>query len=520
MIPPFHLIFGLETPLYALESYLLQLLVVANLNVLKMTRSICPECFKPLEATIYEEEGKVYMRKECPEHGSSEDLYWSDANEYKRAQRYAVTGEGVKNPQTKTVHGHPFDCGLCPNHRSHTSLAIIDATNRCNLRCPICFANAAVAGYVYEPTMEQIGGMLKVLREVRPIPVTALQFSGGEPTVREDLPELVKMAKAAGFDHVEVNSNGIRLAESVDYCRSLLDAGVSTLYIQFDGVTPEVYVTTRGQDLLATKLRALENCRKAGLDSVVLVPTVVKGVNDDQLGAIIEFAAKNFDIVRCVNFQPVSITGRIDHEKRREMRITIPDCMKLIEEQTGGQIKASDFYPVPVVVPVSRAVGALKGRKYAEFTVHEHCGMATFLFVENDKLVPVTRYINVDKFMASMNKVYEKALKGYKRRAQVQMLSSSLRYVKFGLLKQLAGSVLSEASYHSLGNLMREVLMVGMMHFQDPYNFDLERLEKCGIHYAVPDGRIIPFCAMNTLYRASVERKFSVPTRDWRRGET
>ena len=491
--------------------------MVTNLNVLKMTRSICPECFKILDATIYEEEGKVYIQKECPEHGSVVDLYWSDANEYRRAQKYAVIGEGVENPQTKTIHNHPFDCGLCPNHKSSTSLAIIDVTNRCNLKCPICFANAAAAGYVYEPTKEQISKMLEAIRNMKPYPATALQLSGGEPTVREDLPEIVKMAKTAGFDHVEVNSNGIKLAESVDYCRSLLEAGVSTIYLQFDSVKPEVYITTRGQDLFETKLRALDNCRKAGLDSIVLVPTIVRGVNDDQLGAILEFASKNFDIIRCVNFQPVSITGRIDYEKRKEMRITIPDCMKLIQEQTGGQIKTTDFYPIPVVVPVSRAVGALKDKIYAEFTVHEHCGMATFLFIENNKLVPITRYVNVDKFMASLDKVYEKASKGNKKSAKVQMLSSSLRYVDYKLLKQLAGSVLNEASYDALGNFMRNILMVGMMHFQDAYNFDLERLERCGIHYAVPDGRLIPFCAMNTIYRTKIEKEYSAPTNQWRK---
>ena len=128
---------------------------------------------------------------------------------------------------------------------------------------------------------------------------------------------------------------------------------------------------------------AIENLREAKCDSVVLVPTIVKGVNDDQMGDIIKFASKNFDVIRCVNFQPVSITGRIDIEKRKAMRITIPDCLKLIEEQTDGQIKTSDFYPIPVVVPVAKAIGALKETKYSEFTVHEHCGMATFVFSSN-----------------------------------------------------------------------------------------------------------------------------------------
>jgi uncharacterized radical SAM superfamily Fe-S cluster-containing enzyme len=491
--------------------------VVANLNVLKRTKSICPECFEVIDATIYEKDGKAYIQKECAQHGFYEDIYWSDAEEYVKARKYSVIGEGIENPQSKVECGHPFDCGLCPNHKSHTSLAIIDVTNRCNLRCPVCFANAAVAGYIYEPSKEQIARMLKTLKAVKPNPATALQFSGGEPTVRKDLVELVKMAKNVGFDHVEVNSNGVKLAESVEYCRSLIDAGVSTIYLQFDGITPEIYNMTRGQDLLETKMKALENCRQAGLDSVVLVPTIVKGINDSQLGAIIEFAVENFDIVRGVNFQPVSITGRIDYEKRKEMRITIPDCLQLIEEQTHGTVRKTDFYPIPVVVPIARAVGALKGRHYSEFTVHEHCGMATFLYINGSNIDPITRHINVDKFITAVNEVYKKAVKGQKRRAQMQILSTSLRHVKFGLLKQLTGAVLNEASYEALGKFMRKIVMIGLMHFQDAYNFDLERLERCGIHYATPDGKIIPFCAMNTLHREKIEKAFSMSLQTWQR---
>jgi uncharacterized radical SAM superfamily Fe-S cluster-containing enzyme len=258
-------------------------------------------------------------------------------------------------------------------------------------------------------------------------------------------------------------------------------------------------------------MKALENCRQAGLDSVVLVPTIVRGVNDTQLGAIVEFAIENFDVIRGVNFQPVSITGRIDYEKRQEMRITIPECLQLIEEQTHGTVRQSDFYPIPVVVPIARTIGALRGRNFSEFTVHEHCGMATFLYINGDKVEPITRHINVDKFIAAIDEAYHKAAKGQKRRAQMQLLSTSLRHVKFGLLKQLTGTVFNEASYEALGKLMRKIVMIGMMHFQDAYNFDLERLERCGIHYATPDGKIIPFCAMNTLHREKIEKAFSTP---------
>jgi uncharacterized radical SAM superfamily Fe-S cluster-containing enzyme len=486
------------------------------MNVIKSTRSLCPECLRVVDATVYEEAGKVYLYKKCSEHGEFKEIYWSEFDQYKRAQTYSAVGNGVENPQTGILKGHPWDCGLCPNHKSTPLLAIIDVTNRCNLRCPICFANANSTGSVYEPTRDQIKSMLQTLRSIKPYPPNALQFSGGEPTVRDDLPELVDMAKKEGFDHVEVNSNGLRLAESIDYVKELVDAGVSTLYLQFDGLRQEIYVALRGLPVMDIKLKAIENCRKAGLDSIVLVPTVVKGMNDDQLGNIIEFAFMNFDVVRCVNFQPVSVTGRIPYEKRQEMRITIPDCIRLIENQTQGNVKASDFYPIPVVVPVARAIGAIKERHYPEFTVHEHCGMATFLLREGGRPVPITKYVEIDKFMEEMYTVYRTASAGSRRKARLQLLSAALRNVRLGLVRQLAGAVFNEASYSSLGAFMRNVLMVGMMHFQDPYNFDLERLERCGIHYAVPDGRVIPFCAMNTIYRQQIEKQFSIPLAKWR----
>ena len=181
------------------------------MKVLKTTKSICPECFKVIEATVFEDDGKVYIKKECKDHGSYEDIYWSDSEDYKRVQKYSIIGEGVESPNTKKIHDHPLDCGLCPNHKSQTVLAIIDVTNRCNLRCPICFANSAVTGYIYEPTQDQIWSMLQNLRSNLPVPPNSLQFSGGEPTIRDDLPELVAMAKRAGFEHIEVNTNGIRI---------------------------------------------------------------------------------------------------------------------------------------------------------------------------------------------------------------------------------------------------------------------------------------------------------------------
>lgn len=489
----------------------------AQIQILRNTESLCPECFKVIPAQIFiDESSQVKIGKTCPEHGYCEDTYtFSDPELYRWAESYAHEGVKPENPRTKTIKGCPYDCGLCPQHRSQTVLAIIDITNRCNLTCPICFANAAAAGYVYEPTVEQIEGIMKNLRATRPVPPPALQFSGGEPTIRDDLPELIAMARRLGFEHIEVNTNGIRFANDAGFMRRCLEEGMDTIYLQFDGLNDEIYEKSRGVPLTRVKLKVLENARKIGLESVVLVVTLVKGFNDHQLGDIIGFAMENSDVIRCVNVQPVSITGRIDKESREAMRINTTDFMKLIESQTNGLIKTSDFRPVPSVISVSRAVGALKGKRYVEFSTAPWCGVATFMVQKSDKTwVPITKLADVDKFFQAMEKITEDAEKGKKFSAKMRTLAS-LRYVKASFIRDVLWPVLKEGNYNALGDFMRKILMIGCMHFMDPYNFDLQRVQRCTIHYGLPDGTIRPFCSYNTLHRRKVEAEFSMPYEEW-----
>ena len=166
-------------------------------------------------------------------------------------------------------------------------------------------------------------------------------------------------------------------------------------------------------------------------------------------------------------------------------------------------------------MPVSKAVVALKDRRYLEFTAHPHCGMATYLLIENGKIVPITRYGNIDKFIDVMNKVYLTATKGSKTKAKLQLVSS-MRYVKLGFLRKYVLGVVTIGDYKSLGDLQRQAILLSAMHFMDTYNFDLERVQRCLIHYAVPDGRIIPFCTMNSIHRAEVEKKLGVPIKEWK----
>jgi len=473
---------------------------------------------KVLDAEIFvDDDDKVKISKTCDVHGRFVDTCtFSNPELYEWAERYCHEGRPIENPRTETLQGCPFDCGICPNHKSHTVLAIIDVTNRCNLECPICFANAATAGYVYEPSRSDIVKIIENLRSNSPVPAPALQFSGGEPTVREDLPLLVKSAKDQGFKHVEVNTNGLRLAKDPVFFQRLIDAGMDTIYLQFDGLENSIYEKTRGLPLLDTKMSVIDNARKLGFESLVLVVTLVKGVNDHQLGEIVRFALENSDVIRCVNVQPVSITGRIDTQAREAMRINTTDFMELIQGQTSGLIKISDFFPVPSVIPIAKAIGTMKSKDYALFSTMPWCGVATFMVKGKDGWVPITKLADVDRFFLTMDSVYHDLLEGHRIRAKIRIIGA-IRHVKASFIKEVLWPVLKTGSYDALGRFMRKVVMVGCMHFMDPYNFDLQRLERCVIHYGLPDGTIRPFCSVNTLHRAKVEKAYSVPIEVWKK---
>jgi uncharacterized radical SAM superfamily Fe-S cluster-containing enzyme len=482
--------------------------------------SLCPECMKKIPMRIYEDAGVIYLEKTCPDHGKFEDVYWGDAELFKwfndnwNNARYA--GGGLEKPHTATVDGCPFDCGICPQHKTPTILGIIDVTNRCNMACPICFAYVGATNYVYEPSYDQIVDMMKVLRANSPWACNALQFSGGEPTLRNDLPDLIKEAQKAGITHVEVNTNGIRIAEDVTYFKKLLDSGLSTLYLQFDGLREEIYKKTRARsDMIPIKLKVLENARTIGLDSIVLVVTLAKGVNDKDLGDIIDFAIKNHDVVRCINIQPVSMAGKARKEEMRKMRITIPDTMKEIEEQTKGAVGRFDWRPVDWPVPMSKGMGMIKNKVYPEFTMNPMCGAATFLVVDKDgSYKPIMRYVDVDKFAEVFWDVYYSGAKGKKTMAKMKMLKL-LPMAKSDFVRRLIGNVVTKGSYEALGDLMRRIVMIGIMHFQDVWNIDIDRVQRCGIHYATPDGKVRCFCTYNSIHRPNVEKQFAIPITEW-----
>ena len=304
------------------------------------TMSVCPVCLTRIPAVkIVGADGNIYMEKKCWEHGSFRTLIWEGDLE-----SYVNWSAGDSNTPVTPVRareaerGCPNDCGLCQNHERDGCCVLLELTNRCNLSCPVCFASAGEQT-PHDLSVEEIGKQYDLLME-HGGPFN-IQLSGGEPTMRDDLDKIIALGKEKGFTFFQLNTNGIRLAREGGYAAHLAKAGVSVVFLQFDGLDDEIYQTLRGAALTGTKLRAIENCKAAGLP-VVLVPTVAPGVNDHALGDILRFALAHAPHVRGVHIQPISYFGRCGLEAP-EKRLTIPAVLRRIEAQMEGLMKASDF---------------------------------------------------------------------------------------------------------------------------------------------------------------------------------
>jgi len=496
----------------------------------KHVESICPDpdCRTVIRARLFEEGGKVYMEKTCPTHGYVRDLYWSDAEMYLKAEKWEFgDNAGLMNPNTHS-EVCPADCGLCQSHTSHTVLGNIDLTNRCNLTCPICFANANVTGKVYEPSKDEVMEMLRLYRREQPVSGRVVQFSGGEPTIHPDFIEIVRGAKELGYTHIQAASNGIKFADP-DFTARAAEAGLHTIYLQFDGVDDRVYRQTRGRDLLEYKLKAVEAVRRAGI-KIVYVPTIAGGINEDQVGKILQFALDNIDVSSGISYQPVALTGRVAHEERERLRFTLPDLARSIEEQTGI-LRRDDWYPLSFVSPISKMIAAVRGDEAVTLSCHPHCSLGAYLFIEQGtkRPVPITRFMDVEGMFTELNRQAEKTEKSrFKRFAQMNAFyqlqkfyrkdqaPNGLDFMKF--LQTLDGFVDKDAGRgRSDGTYTAKTLLVAGMHFMDAYNYELERVRRCVIHYATPAGKIIPFCAYNGgfVHRTAMEDRYSIPMAEY-----
>lgn len=498
----------------------------------KEVESLCPECGRLIPAKILEKDGKVIMEKTCPNHGFVQDLVYSNAELYKKAERWTYEdGDGILNPQVTGAKICPDDCGLCDLHISHAALANLDLTNRCNLRCPICFANANVQGYVYEPSYEQVVEMLTMIRNIKPVFPPAVQFSGGEPTIHPRFLDILKAARSMGFTHLQIATNGIRLAKDLEFAKKSREAGLYTAYLQFDGTGDDVYQKTRGlSGLWELKLKAVENAGKAGL-RIVLVPTIIKTINDDQVGNILQFAIDHSDVISGISYQPVAFTGRISTEERERQRYTLSDLAQDLEKQTGYLKALEDWYPLSVTSPFSKLLSAIWKYEVMKITSHADCGIGSYIFVhsETKSVTPITQLIDIEGFTMDLNKLVKQKISHIRSLTALSaqhLLKKHFRpeEARDGITPEIClelfqGVVDKEAQRRVDLIYNWNMLFVGGMHFQDSYNYNVDRVKRCAIHYAAPNGRLYPFCTYNSgpVFREKIERQFSIPLEEWRK---
>lgn len=448
----------------------------------ELTRSICPTCRRVIDAQILLRDGKVYMRKRCQDHGWFEGLVYSDATLYANSLRYNKPGTIPLAFSTEVKAGCPYDCGLCPEHKQHACVGIIEVNTTCNLACPVCFADA---GDGYSLTVDDVERMLDRFIECEG-EAEVIQFSGGEPTIH---PEILTVLRAAGrrpIKYTMLNTNGIRIAKDERFLAGLAEIR-PVIYLQFDGLTPETLLRLRGKNLLAEKHRALDRLAEVGLQ-VILVAAIERGVNEHEVGPLVRFALAH-PAVRGITFQPVFHVAR--HLPFDPMeRITIPDVLRAIEGQTDGLFVQQDFVPVPCCFPT--------------------CSSVTYAYVNGERVTPLPRVLDVQAYL------------DYIANRAVPTESAAIRRALEGLWSAAAvpgtERVGDQFSCASCGldldllatNLAERIFMITIRDFMDVYTFNVKSVMKCCVEVLVPDGRMIPFCAYNTLgYREEVRARLA-----------
>ncbi|MHA1651079.1 MAG: radical SAM protein, partial [Candidatus Helarchaeota archaeon] len=417
-------------------------------SIIKKTTSICPECHALISADYVEEDGQVYMTKECKEHGKFKDLISINAKHFRWIQQFTMDSEAkIKNPQVKEPKkGCPHDCGICSFHKSAPAIAIMDITYRCNLKCPFCFANALTErGKNIEPSFEEIKRVYTHFRNIEPQPPVCAMFSGGEPTIRDDFPDILRMARDLGYIQLQVATNGIRFAKDIDFLRACIDAGMNAMYLQFDGVDAEVYKKTRGADIWHFKQKVIENCRKLKFHDIILTPTVVKGVNDDQVTKILDYAIENIDVVSTISYQPVSLCGRIEQDEILKLRYTSSHVIDALNKHTNGE--TGWMYPMPILAKFAKVSSWLNNNpNVLELTCNSICGYGTFLFVDpkTKKLRDISKLFNIPRFIKLTDKWYNRLLK--KRNSERTYRDT----FNFGPISKTIGSLLDKGSETAL----------------------------------------------------------------------
>ncbi|NLJ70415.1 MAG: radical SAM protein [Clostridiaceae bacterium] len=433
-----------------------------NRVLLSETKSVCPVCLKRIDARYTAGTDGVFLEKICPDHGDFCVFVWDNPLGFLKWKTRVVDEPDFKSDC-------PYGCGICENHLQKTCCVLIEVTQRCNLGCPICFASSGGEHTVEDPDLTTIAGWYDMLMD-NGGPFN-IQLSGGEPTMRNDLPEIIRLGKEKGFSFFQLNTNGLRIANEIGYIEELKEAGLSTVFLQFDGFSDKANFALRGRSVIEDKFRAVQRCREAHI-GVVLVPTVMKGANDDQLGAILSFAADNMPVVRGVHFQPISLFGR--YSAGEDARITFPELFNIIEQQTDRKLKKTDFLPSNAEHPLCgfHANYIVKDGKWTLLSSDEGCSCG--ISSDQARMVVASKWTIPEEIVPS-----EKTS------------SIDVSYLDKFLMER-----------------QNTTLAISGMAFQDAYTMDLNRLRRCYIQVVSSEGKLIPFCSYNlssdtgkTLYR-------------------
>lgn len=414
------------------------------------------------------------MLKRCRTHGYSKVLIADDIDYYKEIRNYNKASEMPLKFNTKTDYGCPYDCGLCDDHEQHSCLSIIEVTDRCNLTCPTCYASSSPT-YGRHRTLEEIEKMIDVIVKNEGEP-DVVQISGGEPTVHPQFFEILDIAKTKPIKHLMVNTNGIRIAKSKEFVKKLATYQPDfELYLQFDSFKEDYLTKIRGENLLETRRKAIENLNEFNV-STTLVVVLQKGENDDEIGKIIDFALKQ-KCIRGVTFQPTQIAGRLENFDANEHRITLTEVRRKILEQSPI-FKAEDIIPVPCN-PDALAMGyALK---------------------LEEETFPLTRYINPEDLLNNSKNtiIYEQDEALHKQMLHLFSTGTSVDRAEEDLHTLLCCMPKVSAPNLTYNNLFRIIIM----NFIDAHNFDVRAVKKSCVHIVNKDYQIIPFETMNLFYR-------------------
>ncbi|MEO6339323.1 MAG: radical SAM protein [Caulobacteraceae bacterium] len=451
---------------------------------LGQTTSLCETCLTLVPAKVIAEDDCVYYLKRCAAHGVQKTLIADDVAYWKSQRDWLKPGDRPLQTQTRTDHGCPYDCGLCPDHEQHSCLAIIEINEACNLSCPVCFADASTARTSHR-SLAEVERMLDIVVASEGEP-DLVQLSGGEPTLHPQFFDILAAAKRRPIRHLMINTNGLRIAREPGFAERLAEFRPGfEVYLQFDSLRRDALMDLRGADLSKVRIDALEALERAGI-STTLVSTVKRGVNDGDIADIIRFALQ-WACVRGVVFQPIQDAGRNDGFDPKAHRIVLTQIRRAVAE--AGVFALEDMIPLPCN-PDQICIG------YGLRSGHT--------------VAPVTSMFPRDLFVAATpNTVTFEAYPELRRRV-IDLLSLST--AQGDTSEKLASLLccLPEAAVPTdLG--YEHTFRVVISQFLDRFNFDLGTVKRSCVHFVEPDGRIIPFDTYNTFYRPGAVGAATLP---------